>query len=512
MSNRRFEMYIYRQIILQMRMGISDRAIAKTGLSGRNKNKWIRSVASQKGWMNLNESLPTDEILATEFCKPKPSNSNISTVEPYRQSVLEWHNQGIRASVIHRVLMHKHNYKGSYCAVSRFIQSNGSPAIKASMPLHFDPAEAAQVDFGKGPIIIDIETGERINAWFFVMTLCFSRHMYVEMVRDQTVMTWLGCHRRAFEFFGGVPRKVIIDNAKCAITKACTREPVVQRSYADSAQGYGFLISPCPPREPQMKGRVESGVKYVKYSFMPLRNFKSLADANQQLREWVLGEAGNRKHGSTYLKPLNSFTDTEKHLLLKLPDVPPELAEWAKVKVHGDCHVQFKKCRYSVPYQHVRQTLWLRASENSIRIYHEHSLVSQHVKLLRPGSRTTIEDHLPPNAQAHLMKDPIWCRAQADAIGEFCKQVIEILFGDKVLDKLRAAQGVVGLSEKYGKARLNAACKRAIAYKSINYTTIKNILQKGYEYETLPEEEAFDLLSTAYTNGRFIRSINETKH
>lgn len=512
MSNRRFEMYIYRQIILQMRMGNSDRAIAKTGLSGRKKNKWIRSIANKKGWLNLNQPLPEDSILAKAFCKQEPCSKTSSTVEPYRESVLAWHKQGIRVSVIHRVLMNKHNYEGSYSAVVRFIQSHAPSKIKASMPLNFDPAEAAQVDFGKGPIIIDSETGERIKSWFFVMTLCFSRHMYAEIVRDQKVMTWLGCHRRAFEFFGGVPKKVIIDNPKCAITTACTRDPVVQRSYLDSAQEYGFMISPCPPREPQMKGRVESGVKYVKHSFMPLRNFKSLADANKQLCEWILGEAGNRKHGSTHLKPLNSFAETEKHLLLELPEVPPELAEWAKVKVHGDCHVQFNKCRYSVPHHYVGKTLWLRASENSVRVYDDHTLVAQHVKLIQPGSLTTIEDHLPPNAQAYLMKDPTWCRKQAEEIGEFCKEVIETLFSDKVIDNLRSAQGIVGLSKKYGNSRLNAACKRAIAYKSVNYTTIKNILKNGFEYQTLPEEEAFDLLANAYTNGRFIRSANETKH
>ena len=94
----------------------------------------------------------------------------------------------------------------------------------------------------------------------------------------------------------------------------------------------------------------------------------------------------------------------------------------------------------------------------------------------------------------------------------FCKEVIETLFSDKVIDNLRSAQGIVGLSKKYGNSRLNAACKRAIAYKSVNYTTIKNILKNGFEYQTLPEEEAFDLLANAYTNGRFIRSANETKH
>ena len=85
------------------------------------------------------------------------------------------------------------------------------------------------------------------------MTLCFSRHMYAEIVADQKLSTWLGCHRRAFEFFNGLPTKLIIDNTKCAITRACFRAPEVQRSYGELAEGYGFLISPCPPNDPQKK-------------------------------------------------------------------------------------------------------------------------------------------------------------------------------------------------------------------------------------------------------------------
>jgi transposase len=112
--------------------------------------------------------------------------------------------------------------------------------------LIFKPAEAVQVDFGAGPLITDVYTGDIFKTWFFVMTLCWSRHQYAEFVRDQTVATWLGCHRRAFESFSGVPSRVIIDNAKCAITKACVYEPNVQRAYAECAESYAINCSARP--------------------------------------------------------------------------------------------------------------------------------------------------------------------------------------------------------------------------------------------------------------------------
>ena len=176
-------------------------------------------------------------------------------------------------------------------------------------------------------------------------------------MRDQTVATWLTCHRRAFEWFNGVPGRLIIDNPKCAITRACVHEPEVQRAYAECAEGYGFKIDPCPPRDPQKKGIVEAGVKYVKRNFLPLREFRDLTDANRQVQDWVNGCAGNRIHGTTRMAPLTLFTEVERALLTPLPAVPPELAVWVQVKVHRDAHVQFDKCLYSAPFKLAGQAL-----------------------------------------------------------------------------------------------------------------------------------------------------------
>lgn len=141
------------------------------------------------------------------------------------------------------------------------------------------------MDFGKGPCLFDERTNRMEETWFFVMTLCWSRHQYVELVIHQDVETWLNCHQNAFNWFGGVISKIIIDNAKCAIIKANYHEPHIQRSYEAFAQTYGFIISACPPYDPQKKGRVEAGVKFVKKNFLPLRTFTSVQDANRQLKE-----------------------------------------------------------------------------------------------------------------------------------------------------------------------------------------------------------------------------------
>jgi transposase len=505
-ANRRIEMYQYRQVIHRMRQGQSDRAIAKTKLMGRLKCASVRSIAKENGWLKTG-LLPDDRQLATWFEVPKnPNPTQVSLTKPHEERIKKWISQGVQATTIYHALVEQFGFTGSYSSVRRRVQKIRARTPQASCVLDFAPGEAAQVDFGKGPTITDVFTGEVTKTWIFVMTLCFSRHLYAEIVTDQKVSTWLDCHRRAFEFFNGVVEKVIIDNAKCAITRACYRDPEVQRSYAELAEGYGFIISPCPPGEPQKKGRVESGVKYVKNSFVPLRTFRTLTDGNQQLTHWLLETAGNRNHGTTHQKPLTMFAETEKHFLKALPDVPVQIATWARVKVHGNCHVQFEKAYYSAPFRLVRQQLWLKATSTTVALYQDLKLVATHPRLKRPGQRSTVDEHMPPEALAYKMQDPQWCLKQAEEIGPNCLRLVRRLFSHKVLDNLRAAQGVISLRKKYQPARVEDACTRALYFDNVKYRTVKSILHQGLDQVPLFRQANVIPLASAYTGkARFLR-------
>jgi transposase len=292
-ANRRFAVHEIRNIIVRMRLGESDRQMAKAGLIGRSKAARIRSLANEKGWLDKSLELPANLEIESLVMKPSKQKISGSIVKPYAKQVKKWIDEGITATVIHRSLVGKYGFAGSYDCVKRYVAR-----LKQKKPvtiiLDFKPGEAVQVDFGTGPVLLDTRTGEYVKTWFFVMTLAYSRHQYLEFVLNQKVETWLGCHRRAFEFFGGVPGKAIIDNPKCAITKACYQDPEVQRSYAEYAEGYGFLISPCPVADPKKKGIVESGVKYVKMNFLPLLEPRDLSDLNWQAHNWVMGNCGQQ--------------------------------------------------------------------------------------------------------------------------------------------------------------------------------------------------------------------------
>jgi hypothetical protein len=274
--------------------------------------------------------------------------------------------------------------------------------------------------------------------------------MYVELVFDQQLPTWLAGHQRAFEFFGGVPKRLVIDNLNPAILRAYVQDQdaQVQRTYGECAEHYGFLIDPCLPAKPQHKGKVErSGVAYVQTSFMPLLPAgTTLPEANRRLRQWLLTTAGLREHGTTHARPLKRFEEVERPALLPLPATPYDPAVWKQVKLHRDGHVVFEKSFYSAPSRLVAQTLWLRAGLAEIRLFSSSwELVATHPRAEQPGQRTTHPDHLPPHKVRGLTATRESSQAEAEAIGPTTAQVVAELLADRPVDRLRTALRVLAL-------------------------------------------------------------------
>lgn len=500
MARKKIQMHQYRQALLRKRQGESNRAISDSKLMGRKTASHLRDLALVNGWLDKSQPLPEDAQIAQLLGNPKRALSTISSLEHHRDLILKWHASKVNGVVIHAALKRDFGWTGSYSSVRRMLQEiKRSEPTKTTWRLHFEPGEAVQVDFGQGPLVLHPD-GKFKRTWVFVMTLCYSRHQYVEFVWDQTVPTWLGCHKRAFEWFGAIPSRVIIDNAKCAITKACRFDPIVQRSYAECAEGYGFKIDPCPPHDPQKKGIVESGVKYVKTNFIPLREFRSLEDLNEQAQRWVMLEAGRREHGTTREEPLVLF-EMERSLLLPLPDLAPAIGAWSQVTVHPDCHVKFDKALYSAPYKLVGQQLWLQSTDTVVSLYFEHELMAKHARCKKAGARSTVADHMPPNVKAFFSKDRAWLVERARGIGPSCESLVGALLKDKIVERLRAAQGVIGLTAQYNSSRVEAACAMALANGSGFYKTVKGILKTGADLET----QGSYMSEPVYRNARFVR-------
>jgi transposase len=487
-AGRRSPVTDIREIVRRLQRGEPDRRIARDLDVSRNTVARYRVWAARHGVLD-GGALPDAATLATLLAPPpneRPPHEQ-SRVEPWRERVLALHERGVEGQAIWPLLVEEHGFTGSYSSVKRFLRRVVPPSVRATLRIEVPPGEKAQVDFGFGGEFLDPERGRVRRAWVFVMTLSFSRHQYAELVFDQTVETWLRLHRAAFEFFGGVPRRVVLDNLRAAIVHASLYDPEVQRSYRECAEHYGFLIAPCRPRTPEHKGKVEQGgVHYVKRNALAGRAFRDLHDGNRHLLRWCVETAGRRIHGTTKRPPLEVFDQLERSALLPLPLTSWELVEWKRAKLHSDCHVVFDGAYYSGPHRLIGERLWVRATLGKIELFPDYTLVATH-RPARPGQRRTLTAHLPPEKVHFLMQTPAWCRAHAVDIGPACAQFIDALLGDRPLDRLRSAQGVLRLAKRYGPARLEAACARAHAVGEYRYHTVKAILVHALDQQPLPE-------------------------
>jgi transposase len=476
-----------RELIYRLRAGESQRRIAKDlSMSRTTVSKYRRWVKAQ-GYLDAKHPLPDDATLAAALGEPLPPPRAESSVEPYREIVQAWVEQGVEMVAVWQHLQDDYQYPGSYSSVRRFVNNMRSTDPEVFVRVHTAPGEEAQVDFGGVGQLYDPNRGRPRRAHVFVATLCYSRHQYAELVFDQKTPTWIGLHRRAFESWGGVPRRVVPDNLKAAVVKAMVHDPILGEAYRRMAQHYGFVISPTRPRTPRHKGKVENGVHYVKRNFMAGREFLDIHTANQHLRTWVKERAGTREHGTTHKAPLYLFNEHEQSTLLALPEEPFTLREVRLVSVHPDCHVRIDKSYYSVPYVYVGQKLDAYISERVVEIYQGLELVATHERSLQPGEWRTRLKHYPEHKAAYLERTPAYCRQVAARLGVATSQVVETLLNDRPLSRLRSIQAILHLEETVGAERLEAACARALYFGDHSYRRIKAILNAALDREPLPE-------------------------
>ena len=497
MPQRKKDAMEIREVLRRVQAGESDRAIARTLGIDRKTVRRYREWAAEHELME--GELPALPELQASLVATLPTAlppQNISTVEPYREIVVQMRQTKVEIAAIHQRLQER-GYTGSYAAVYRFVQQLEPSTPEVTVRVETAPGEEAQVDFGYGGLMLDPESQTQRKTWAFVMTLSWSRHQYVEFVYDQKVATWLRCHRNAFQFFKGVPQRVVIDNLKAGIAKHCWDEPEAQQAYRECAEHYGFLITPCRPRTPEHKGKVEQGgVHYVKRNFLGGREPTTLQQANRDVQRWCLTTAGERVHGTTREQPLARFA-TEQKLLQPLAGAPYDLAIWKQVKVHRDCHIVFDNAYYSTPFRWVGQPLWVRGGTHTVHLYtQDYQLVATHDRAHTAGQRVTNVAHLPVEKVAGLVLTRENCREQATVVGPSTLAVVERLLEHRPEDRLRTAGRLLQLGERFSRVRLEAACQRALRYDDPGYTTIKRILEQNLDQAALPETRAAPVAHT----------------
>ena len=510
--NRRLKTMNIRELLRLKQMGRTDAEVARLVGCHRQTVAKYRRWAREQGLLEGGK-IPGEEelqVLLKATASTRPPRHEQSTLNAFEREIRELREDGVRMTAIAERLEERHGVPVSYEALRRLVRRLELRTPKAYARVEVGPGAEAQVDFGYAGRVVDPETGALRKAWVFVMLLSHSRHMYAELVYDQTVETWLTCHIHAFEFFGGVPASVVLDNLKAAILKHARDDVLVQRSYRELAEHYDFLIDPNPPRQPHLKGKVEKGgVDYVKNTFLAGREPRRIDVLNAALARWCVEKAGRRRHGTTKKQPVAVFEQVERPALKPLPREPYDLAVWKRAKLHRDCHVTFEQSYYSAPFRLVGQTLLVRGGLRTVRLYAtdgDHELVATHERASQPGQRKTCLDHLPPDKAYGVALSRDNCMAQATAIGPETERLVQELLDHRPENRLRTAGRVLALSTTYGTHRLERACARSMTYGEAEYRTVKNILEKGLDLQPWPSEP------TANDTGRtlrFARSASE---
>ena len=199
---------------------------------------------------------------------------------------------------------------------------------------------------------------------------------------------------------------------------------------------------------------------------------------------WCLETTGRRVHGTTKQLPWRCSSSRAGGAAV-VPALRWEPAEWKRATLHPDCHVVFANAYSSAPHRLMGQRLWVRGTPTKVEVFQDHRLVATHPRG-RPGQRQTLTAHLPPDKLQFLLQTPVWCRERAAEIGPACAAFVEALLGERPLDRLRGAQGVLRLAQRFGAPRLEAACTRAHAVGEYRYHTIKTILAQALDQQPLP--------------------------
>jgi transposase len=333
--------------------------------------------------------------------------------------------------------------------------------------------------------VYDPTTGEARPASLFVAVLGASSYTYAEATRDQQLEAWIQAHIHALEFFGGVPRLVVPDNTKTAVTRACRYDPDLNPTYQELAVHYGLGVVPARPYKPRDKAKVESGVQVVqRWIVAALRNrkFFSLPELNQAIGELLmrLNQRPFRKcEGSRAMR----FHSLEKPALAPLPSERFDLSQWARATVNIDYHIAFDGNFYSVPYTLVHQVVEVRSTPTTVEIFHRGNRITSHLRSRGQRRSITQDEHRPKSHQAHLQWTPSRMVNWAHAIGPNTAQLFEHILSAKPHPEMgyRSCLGIIRLAEQYSSQRMEAAAARAIAAHACSYQSVKSILKNSLD-------------------------------
>jgi hypothetical protein len=322
------------------------------------------------------------------------------------------------------------------------------------------------------------------------MVLCYSRMMYVEFTVSQTMEHFLGCHQNAFDWFGAVPMKIMVDNLKSAVLKRIVgKAPIFNPKYLDFANHHGFTIVPCAVGKGNEKGRVESGVGYVKKNFLAGLNIPDFSALKPAAIHWLNTVANVRLHGETGKRPVDRF-GRERQSMTQLPPHPYDIATIEQVRASRQFRVTADANRYSVPAEYAGVQLMLKTYPDRFCIYHHDKLIARHVRSYDRRKDFELPDHpkalLTQRRKARDQKIFMRFLSLSDKADAYYQQLEQ-----RRMNPLHHIRQIVALSEIYGDQSVQRAIEDAFAFQAFSCEYIANLLEQ--RVRKLPESAALHL-------------------
>jgi transposase len=435
----------------------------------------------------------------------KPAISTLGFGRP--SSCLPWQSQieaavsvGLSAQRIYQDLVGEQGFVGSYQAVKRFVRQ-----VRQSQPMPFvrmevEPGAEGQVDFGQGAWVI--ENGKRRRPHLFRIVLSHSRKGYSEAVWRQTTEGFIRCLENAFRYFGGVPRTLVIDNLRAAVSRADWYDPELNPKVEEFCRHYGVVILPTRPAMPRHKGKIESGVKYAQNNALPGRRFESLSAQNHFLLEWESGVADTRIHGTTRQQVGKVFNESECTKLLPLPPNLFPMFEEAPRMVHRDGYIELQRAYYSVPPEYVGRQVWARWESKLIRVFNQRrEVIAVHVRV-EPGIFATDPHHLHSPHRRVIQRSVDYLLDRARLIGRHTGSWAEAMTQQRGPIGTRVLHGLLSLAQKHPVAALERAAQTALHHGAWRLRDLRALLEQA---EPVPQ---LDFLETH----PLIRSLEAYQH
>ena len=479
----------YREILRLKGLGISERNIAASLSVSRNTVSKVCKKAEEMGihWP-LDNAVTNKNLQERMFPKAEASTSEkrMPDFDYIRKELLR---NGVTRKLLWTEYLEDCRRENAeplmYSQFCYYIQQNEEKR-RATMHISRKPGEQIEVDWAGDPAeIIDPDTGEITKAWVFVGVMTYSQYAYVEAFINEREDAWITAHIHMYEYFGGVTKILVPDNASTAVDHKNSDwySPKLIRIYQEMAEHYGTAIIPARIRTPKDKPNAEGSVRNVStWITAALRNeqFFSLSELNTAIREKLrhFNSANfQKKEGSRQ----SLFLGEEKPLLMPLPATRFEPAVWKQATVQFNYHVAADKMYYSVPYQYIRDKVDVRLTGQTVEIFYNNERIASHKRLYgRPGQYSTVREHMPKDHQQYLEWNGDRFRRWAKEIGPYTYQVIDSILSSGRIEQqtYRSCMGVMKLAEKHTRLKLEAVCKKALRYSTTpSYKSIKNLFQ-----------------------------------